>query len=259
MKKLKLDGLRFGRWTVVSEFGKDKNGRSMWKCLCDCGNVKNVETTSLRKGASTSCGCYARERAAECNKNLAHNLEGNRFGRLVAIKRNFDLQKTRKSKSAIWTCLCDCGNTKDVIASALVKENGTRSCGCLGRELSSVRCRELKALPNGEASKNEAYGIYKRRAKLRNYTFELTFRDFIKETQKPCYYCGQEPSNCVKSKTGNGDYVYSGIDRIDNSKGYILGNCVPCCGKCNLMKMHLGFDEFISHVERICYHLYELD
>lgn len=30
-----------------------------------------------------------------------------------------------------------------------------------------------------------------------------------------------------------------GLDRIDNAKGYIVGNIVPCCGNCNRIKCHL--------------------
>lgn len=34
-----------------------------------------------------------------------------------------------------WLCVCDCGNYVEVFASNLRKENHTRSCGCLKREL----------------------------------------------------------------------------------------------------------------------------
>jgi len=47
----------------------------------------------------------------------------------------------------------------------------------------------------------------------------------------PCYYCGY-PSN--------------GVDRIDNSIGHIMTNCIPCCHTCNVARM----DNF-SHEEMI--------
>lgn len=58
--KLDLRGQKFGRWTVIEEAGR-KNGRILWKCQCECGTVRDVLGNSLRKGASTSCGCYNRE------------------------------------------------------------------------------------------------------------------------------------------------------------------------------------------------------
>lgn len=58
-KRVNLTGKRFGRWTVVSESDlRDCNGNIMWNCKCDCGIEKTVSGNSLRKGSSTSCGCY---------------------------------------------------------------------------------------------------------------------------------------------------------------------------------------------------------
>ena len=58
-KRIDLTGKRFGRWTVVSESDlRDCNGNIMWNCKCDCGREKAVSGNSLRKGCSTSCGCY---------------------------------------------------------------------------------------------------------------------------------------------------------------------------------------------------------
>lgn len=44
----------------------------------------------------------------------------------------------------------------------------------------------------------------------------------------PCSYCGGK-----LNETG------SGLDRIDNSKGYIQGNVTSCCMECNRIKCHL--------------------
>src|SRR5882672_6509481 len=52
-----LVGMRFGRLTVISR----SNGRSMWLCICDCGNNKAVRTDHLKRGATRSCGCLGRE------------------------------------------------------------------------------------------------------------------------------------------------------------------------------------------------------
>jgi len=52
------------------------------------------------------------------------HLSGERFGKLVAIKRG-----TPKGKKATWLCICDCGNTTEVITSYLTGGN-TKSCGC---------------------------------------------------------------------------------------------------------------------------------
>jgi hypothetical protein len=57
MRFINLSGLRFGRLLVLSRQGKN------WKCLCDCGNEKNIYGNSLTKGATISCGCFFKEQA----------------------------------------------------------------------------------------------------------------------------------------------------------------------------------------------------
>ena len=52
----------------------------------------------------------------------------------------------------------------------------------------------------------------------------------------------------------NGDYVYNGIDRIDNNKGYTIDNIVPCCAKCNYAKGKLTLQEFKELIEGIYNH-----
>lgn len=66
MKRKDLTGKRFGRYTVVEYVGTkyDKNGgnaKARWKCQCDCGNIRIVDSASLLLGRSKSCGCLCRE------------------------------------------------------------------------------------------------------------------------------------------------------------------------------------------------------
>jgi len=55
----------------------------------------------------------------------------------------------------------------------------------------------------------------------------------------------------------NGDYVYSGIDRLDSSKGYEPGNVVPCCKQCNWAKNDIAYDKFLEWIERVHFNLIE--
>lgn len=60
MRKLNLLGQRFGRLVVIKEC-EPINKHSVWLCKCDCGNVKKVQLSSLRRGLTTSCGCKQKE------------------------------------------------------------------------------------------------------------------------------------------------------------------------------------------------------
>jgi len=53
----------------------------------------------------------------------------------------------------------------------------------------------------------------------------LTKEQYFELIQKSCSYCNYYNEEEI-----------NGIDRIDNAKGYILENCIPCCKDCNRMK-----------------------
>lgn len=61
------------------------------------------------------------------------------------------------------------------------------------------------------------------------------------------------PSNVARAKNGN-DFIYSGIDRVDNSIGYTEGNVVPCCITCNKAKSKQTSEEFLKWVQRVYHH-----
>ena len=54
-----LTGKRFGRWTVLSCAGSQRNAK--WNCRCDCGTERIVGGTYLSYGQTLSCGCLAIE------------------------------------------------------------------------------------------------------------------------------------------------------------------------------------------------------
>lgn len=60
-----LVGKRYGRLVVVEKTDGKSKSRSYWKCKCDCGNDVTVRADGLKSGHAQSCGCLAKERAAE--------------------------------------------------------------------------------------------------------------------------------------------------------------------------------------------------
>ncbi|WP_251315796.1 AP2 domain-containing protein [Flintibacter muris] len=59
-KKLDLTGQKYGKLTVLTP-AERINGRTAWRCRCDCGQEKVVRTSHLRDGHTTSCGCVRGE------------------------------------------------------------------------------------------------------------------------------------------------------------------------------------------------------
>src|SRR4051812_19583585 len=62
----------------------------------------------------------------------AIDITGQRYERLTALAR---VGKTTAGGAYVWRCRCDCGKETDVPIPAL-RNGHTRSCGCLGREIS---------------------------------------------------------------------------------------------------------------------------
>ncbi len=58
-KDIKI-GTKFGRWTIVG-FAFIRGDYAYWKCKCVCGNIKDINGTTLRVGKSKSCGCLHKD------------------------------------------------------------------------------------------------------------------------------------------------------------------------------------------------------
>ena len=92
------------------------------------------------------------------------------------------------------------------------------------------------------------FKLYASNAYRRGIEFALTLPEFDTITQTPCRYCGELPNDGLGSS-------YTGIDRIDSSKGYFSDNVVPCCEWCNKMKLDHPVDEWLSKMKQICEHM----
>jgi hypothetical protein len=88
---------------------------------------------------------------------------------------------------------------------------------------------------------NSTYAVYKSGAKRRDIVFKLS-REFVKSLlYTSCEYCGSTEK--------------IGIDRVDNSIGYVESNVVACCKFCNLGKHKHTKEDFLSHITKIYNHL----
>ena len=65
--KKDLTGQRFNRLVVIREYGRDKWGKVLWLCKCECGREVVVREDNLRSEHTQSCGCLSRELARERN------------------------------------------------------------------------------------------------------------------------------------------------------------------------------------------------
>lgn len=68
-KAVNITGNRYGRVLVLRRNGL-KSGGAVWRCRCDCGKEFDAFGHNLRKGDTTSCGCFRSETTSK--RSLVH-------------------------------------------------------------------------------------------------------------------------------------------------------------------------------------------
>lgn len=141
----------------------------------------------------------------------ASDLTGQRFGRLVVLKRDLSYKK-----AAYWICRCDCGN-EATVQSCHLRSGATKSCGCLHME-------------NAYKTTWEKHGDYKTR--LYHIWIAMKGRCFNKKNKR---YGGRGITVCPEWSESfeafrdwalaNGYRDNLTLDRKDNDGNYEPSNC----------------------------------
>lgn len=189
---------------------------------------------------------------------IKYEMVGKKFGKWLVLGRATLLQSKNKTRSE-WICVCECG-TEKVCDGYYLRKGKTKSCGCGAIEESRLKRR----IGQGLSGRNQLFLKYKIEARNRKLSWGLSLEEFSLLTKQNCYYCNQSPhkfynnngSTSVEAKEYS-KYLYNGIDRKDNSDGYMPENSVTCCWKCNKMKGSMGYDTFINTIKEIFNNLKE--
>lgn len=234
MRFIDLTGQKIGIWTVIKKVKKKNNNDTYFECICENGHKKQVLSTSIKE----------KRKCRICMDSGSDYLIGKKIGKLTVMEKGpSKLYKNGKQKRT-WKCICDCGNIAHVVTQSLRDKTST-SCGCNKRYEDKTEPAIISLLRE-----------YKNSAKSRNLEFKLSRKEFENITQGACIYCGCAPSQSTKLY-GRGknkwriEYIYNGIDRIDNLKGYVSGNVASCCKFCNYSKRNRTKEQFLSWVDKI--------
>lgn len=180
------------------------------------------------------------------------NLIGQQFGKLKVIEKvaNTQFSSSRPSGRSTYLCHCSCGIMNVIVIARSLKNGDIRSCGC----------DDKHTLYHPRIS--SARTIWKM-----TYKDGMSFEDFYDLSQMNCFYCGDKPNNLAnpfkyrKSNVSqysidNGDFIYNGLDRIDQNLLHTKENCLPCCWPCNDCKGTFSRNAFIEWIERVYYNCF---
>lgn len=176
-KKLDLVNKKFGLLRVIKNKGI-KNQRTIFECLCECGNVINISGSDLNIGHTTSCGCLRNKVLKTKN---SENMIGKTFNYLTVIK----VSDNRVAGKLSFECLCKCGNIK-IISGKYLRNGKVKSCGCKKVERNTIGQKGEKShLWKGGVTKENT--IIRQSAEYKNWRTSVFKRD-----DYSCVYCGSK-------------------------------------------------------------------
>lgn len=196
----------------------------------------SVTDLHLRFGWSR-CAIYDRLKRQDISvrgTTRREDLVGKRFGSLTVVEPS----------STQWLCRCDCGTTGRVSHSNLLTGNST-SCGCKRR----TTLKALNWTGFGEISGHYWY-VVNAGAKARGLQVSVTIEEawaLFLEQDRACALTGRPLTFAATARTSV-DTQTASFDRIDSSKGYIVGNVQWIHKDLQDMKMAKPQDEFV----RLC-------
>lgn len=140
--------MHFGKLYVcgLTEQQKDKNGKYLWDCLCDCGNRVSVTTTELKKSRypKRSCGCDRYVRTCASRKNTCdkkYDLTGKTFGCFYVEGEDNNVQRGN-GKHKYWLCRCNLCGVQYSLRSSDLRGGGKTECRCTLSQRMSESCTD---------------------------------------------------------------------------------------------------------------------
>lgn len=113
------------------------------------------------------------------------DLTGMRFGRLTVLYQSGWYYHTNGKRTAVWHCICDCGNECDKRGSQLTSGD-TKSCGCLPKETGLENLKEHAQRKYNQYDLSGEYGVGWTTNTNKEFYFDLEDYNKIKE------YCWEE-------------------------------------------------------------------
>lgn len=145
---------------------------------------------------------------------------------------------------------CKCGSIFMVRPDTIWNKSTTRCKNCANKELSKKRWKGTKDISG------HYFCIIKNNAKKRNLDFNITLEQLQELLEKQQYKCALSGLDIVCSRTSskkrfNYKEQTASLDRIDSSKGYIIGNIQWLHKDINNMKQSFSEKQLFKYCKLI--------
>jgi len=165
------------------------------------------------------------------------------------IKKFTKIDKNGRLRSVV-EFICDDCKKKSIQRIDEYKRKGKlcRNCKRQRQSLNEFKEKDIELI-----CANSLLARLKKRYIHKGLSSNLTGDEVLKLFKDKCHYCGDYNSNTYIYKQNHFSTIfrYNGIDRVDSKKGYIRGNVVTCCKKCNIAKSDMPYNDFINHIKKI--------
>ena len=257
------------RIRVIGYEGKTRQGRTEYKCECQCGKITKAKLPE----ALLSCGCLKTPlnaiKARERSVAKLEQVVGEKHNRLTIV----GVSPERVSKKGMVLVKCDCGESEEfsVVYQSLIprgrhRKVNTISCGCYERE--QVRDRHRKnALQHVNKQKHhlriEALDGYDLKTKKQlahatclacNSDVIIRLNDFLTGRNKSCG-CLETLGAERKSYNGSRSFYLEVLDDVEDriTRGGRAVRFVRCkCHACGKDDYEVRLDNIINQQQISC-------
>lgn len=164
---------------------------------------------------------------------------GERFGRWTVLR-----EAPKKGARRAWLCVCDCGNSSDVIATNLRRGTSTQCKKCSSED--SAEARERANTKHGNARRGKktreysAASYHKRRARKAENGGQATAEQIVSKYEyhgNKCIYCGTEDNLTLEHRKP-----------ISRGGSHHPANIAPACRWCNTSKGNKTEAEYLEYL-----------
>lgn len=140
------------------------------------------------------------------------NIAGRTFDRWTVLRQD----SSNSRGQAMWVCQCQCGKVKSVLGTSLL-QGKSKSCGCLSTDL---------FFKGHEQISGSYWQRLEKGASLRSHEFTITIEyawNLFLEQNGKCALTGLDLT-FQKNYSNHAQNQTASLDRIDQNKGYVIGN-----------------------------------